>query len=148
MTARRGAGPGLLAGTAFLLVEAAAGATPWAFPEGIAHTLGVGTPGYALQPWPLLLGVVMHLLVSAGLGVLYAAIARRLRLSGARLVIGAVAFSMVETAVAIWAVLHTILPATLPALLDAVPWWASVAGHTGYGLLLGLALLHRSSSSS
>lgn len=45
--------PGLLAGVAFLLFEMLVGlftTTGWAFPEGIAHTVGIGSDGYTLQP--------------------------------------------------------------------------------------------------
>lgn len=136
--------PGLLAGAAFLLFEMLVGSfatTTWAFPEGIAHTIGIGPPGYAWQPWSLLAGVIVHLTVSVGLGVLFIVIARRLRLTGARLVAGAIVFSGVETGFTIWAVLHTLVSSRLPFLLGSTPFWASFVGHVGFGAVLGLLLL-------
>jgi hypothetical protein len=140
---RRWIVPGLAAGALFLGLELLFGAfttTVWAFPEGIAHTIGIGAPGYDFQPLPLLTGAAVHLLVSVGLGAVFTALADRLRLTGTAVVIAAWLFSGVETAVAIWVVLHTLLPATLPLLLGSVPLWASIVGHNAYGLTLGLLL--------
>lgn len=133
--------PGLLAGAAFLVFEMLVGlftTTGWAFPEGIAHTVGIGSDGYTLQPGPLLIGVLVHLSVSVALGALFTAITRPLALTRPALITGAWIFSGVETAVTIWAVLHTLVPARLPLLLDAVPLWASIIGHNIFGLLLGV----------
>ncbi|HEY3611978.1 MAG TPA: hypothetical protein VGL06_31095 [Pseudonocardiaceae bacterium] len=142
-TARRWVLPGLTAGGFFLVVEMLFGSfttTVWAFPEGIAHTIGIGAHGYGLQPLPLLAGVIVHLSVSVGLGALFTVLADRLRLAGTATIIAAWLFSGAETAVAIWAVLHTVLPATLPMLLQSVPLWASIVGHNIYGLTLGFLL--------
>ncbi len=136
--------PGLIAGATFLVFEMVVGSfatTTWAFPEGIAHTIGIGVPGYEWQPWSLLAGVIVHLTVSVGLGVLFIVIARRLRLTDSKLVVGAIVFSGVETAFTIWAVLHTLVPSQLPFLLGSTPFWASFVGHSGFGLILGLLLL-------
>jgi hypothetical protein len=43
-----------------------------------------------------------------------------------------------ESAISIWLVLHTLVPDTLPVLLGAVPFWASVLGRSGFGVMLAL----------
>ncbi len=142
--------PGLVAGAAFLAVEVAAGAlvtTPWAMPDAVAAVLGLGTRGYPFQLLPVLVGVAAHLTISMALGVLYLAIARRLRLRRGWLVLGAWIFSGVETPVSLWGVLHTVLaPHTFQYFLEAVPFWASLLGRNTYGLVLGLAAWHMRSS--
>jgi hypothetical protein len=134
--------PGLVAGAAFLAVAFLAGAlttTPWAMPDAVAAVLGVATSGYRFAAVPVLVGVAAHLAVSTVLGVLYLAIARRLRLRRGLLVLGAWVFSGVETPISLWGILHTVLaPQTFHYFLDAVPFWASFLGHNVYGLVLGL----------
>src|SRR6266567_2265675 len=101
---RRWIFPGLVAGAFFLAVEMLFGSfttTVWAFPEGIAHTIGIGARGYDLQPLALLTGVLVHLSVSAGLGALFTALIDRLRITGKAVIVAAWLFSGVETAVAI-----------------------------------------------
>jgi hypothetical protein len=142
-TARRWVLPGLAAGGLFLVLEMLVGSfttTVWAFPEGIAHTIGIGAHGYGLQLLPLLAGVIVHLSASVGLGALFTVVADRLRLAGTVMIIAAWLFSGVETAVAIRVVLPTFLPGTLPMLLHSVPLWASIVGHNVYGLTLGFLL--------
>jgi hypothetical protein len=131
--------PGIAAGVVFLAVEMLAGATStsaWQFPEVIALTVGIGTPTSAFEPTSLLAGIAIHFAFSVALGVMFVGIARRLRLSGVRLLIGAIVFMYAESAISIWAVLHTFFPATLPVLLGAVPFWASPLGRTAFGLTL------------
>jgi len=48
-----------------------------------------------------------------------------------------------ESAISIWAVLHTLFPSTLWILFSAVPFWASFVGRTAFGLVLA-ALYARS----
>lgn len=141
---RRHIVPGLIAGALFLALEMLIGSfttTPWAFPEAVAHTLHIGTPGYRFEPSALAIGACVHLAVSAALGALFTLIVDRLRITGTRVVIAAWLFSGTETAIAIWGVLHTFLPATLQQFLDSIPLWASILGHNVYGLALGLLLL-------
>src|SRR6516225_6439788 len=85
--------PGLAAGLVFLACEMLAGAmstSVWQFPEAIAQTIGIGAPTDAFQPTSLVAGVAIHFVFSVALGVMFVAIARRLKLSGARLLIGAI----------------------------------------------------------
>ncbi len=138
--------PGLIAGAAFLAIALLSGTlstTVWAMPEGIAQTTGVSAPiGYGFALVPLLVGIVVHLVLSIVLGAVFTAIALRLRLHGWVLVAAAVVFISVETAVALWVVLHNILSATaFSYFLSAIPWWGSVLGHCVYALVLGLLLV-------
>ncbi len=139
--------PGLIAGAVFLAVALLSGAlstTVWAMPEGIAQTMGVSSPvGYSFALVPLLVGIVVHMALSIGLGAIFTAIALRLRLHGWVLVAAAVVFVSVETAVALWVVLHSILSATaFSYFLSAIPWEGSVLGHYAYALVLSLLLMY------
>ena len=138
--------PGLIAGVVFLaiaLLTGALGTTVWAMPEAIARTVGFNAPtGYGFALVPLLGGIVIHLVLSIGLGAVFTAIALWLRLHGWVLVVAAMVFVSVETAVALWGVLHYILSATVfTYFLAAIPWWGSVIGHYAYALVLGLLLV-------
>jgi hypothetical protein len=140
--ARRWLAPGLLAGATFLGFEMLVGAcstSVWEFPQAIAQTIGIGSPTYDFNAVQLAAGIAIHLAFSIGLGVLFIAIARRLGLSGRRLMASAVLFMWIESATSIWLVLHTLFPATLPVLLGAAPFWASFVGRTGFGVVLALA---------
>lgn len=138
--------PGLIAGLVFLAIAMLSGTfntTVWAMPEGIAQTVGVNAPiGYGFALEPLLVGIVVHLLFSIALGAIFTALALRLRLHGWVLVVAAAVFVSVETAVALWVVLHTMLSASaFSYYLSAIPWWGSVFGHYAYALVLGLLLV-------
>lgn len=135
--------PGLGAGMAFLGFEIVVGAftgSPWSFPQSIPQVIGASAPTPAFEPLSTALGVAIHLMFSIGLGVLFVALAGRLRIRGKRLIAAAVLFMWAESAISIWAVLHTFFPDTLPILFSAVPFWASFVGRTGFGLVL--AALH------
>ena len=138
--------PGLIAGVVFLAIAMLSGTfstTVWAMPEGIAQTVGVSAPiGYGFALEPLLVGIVVHLVFSIALGAIFTATALRLRLHGWVLVAAAAVFVSVETAVALWVVLHTMLSASaFSYYLSAIPWWGSVFGHYAYALVLGLLLV-------
>lgn len=137
--------PGLIAGAVFLVIAMVGGAlstTAWAMPDGIAQAVGIGVPaGYGFAPGPSLVGVAVHLAVSIGLGAIFIAVADWRRLHDWVLVVAAVIFAALEPAVAIWVVLHNLLPTTtFHFFLAAIPLWASVLGHCVYGLVLGLLL--------
>ena len=138
--------PGLIAGVVFLAVALLAGAlstTIWAMPEAIAQTMGINAPiGYDFALGPLLVGIVVHLVLSIALGAVFTAIALRLRLHGWVLVVAAAVFVSIETAVALWVVLHNIESAsTFSYYLSAIPLWGSLLGHYAYALVLGLLLV-------
>ena len=93
--------PGLLAGAMFLAFETVVGTftrTTWAFPEGIAYTIGIGDTHHPWQPWAPVAGVLVHVTMSVGSGVLFTLIVRKLRLFGHQLVVAAIVFSGMETA--------------------------------------------------
>ncbi len=138
--------PGLTAGLVFLAIVLLAGALStnmWAMPDGIARTAGMATPAnYGFAPIPVLIGVVVHLALSVVLGVIFTALVRWLRLHGWVLVAAAGVFITIETPIALWGVMHTLLPATtFSYFLAAIPLWGSVAGHYMYALVLGMLLM-------
>lgn len=139
-TARRLVTPGLAAGATFLGFEMLAGAfstSAWAFPQSIPQTVGLTAPTAALDPLALVVGVAIHFVFSVGLGMVFIGLAQRLGLRGTvRLLIAGVLFMWAESAISIWAVLHTFFPSNLPILFSAVPFWASFVGRTGFGLVL------------
>ena len=141
-SARQWLAPGLIAGAAFLGFEMIAGTfstSTWSFPEAIVQTIGLAAPTPDFDAAQLALGGAIHLLFSLGLGILFIAIARRLRLHGAKLVGAGVLFMMLESPISIWLVLNTLFPATLPIMFAAVPLWASFVGRVGFGVVLALA---------
>ena len=137
--------PGLIAGLVFLAIVLLAGAlstSVWAMPDGIARTLGIAAPAnYGFAPIPVLIGVVVHLALSIVLGVIFTAFVRWLRLHGWILLLAAALFISIETPIALWGVMHTLLPATtFHYFLAAIPLWGSVLGHYMYALVLGVLL--------
>lgn len=137
--------PGLIAGTVFLVTVLVVGAlttTAWAMPDAIAQTIGIAaSAGYGFSLVPVVVGIAVHLALSIGLGALFTALARWRRLHGWMLVAAAFLFITIETPVALWGVMHTLLSApTFQFFLAAIPWWGSVLGHYLYALALGLFL--------
>ena len=139
--------PGFIAGVVFLSIALVTGAmvtNVWAMPNAIAHVIGIAAPaGYGFALVPVLVGIVVHLVFSITLGVIFTAFARWRRLHGWVLVVVGVLFIMLETPIALWGVLHSLLPTTtFSYFLGALPWWGSVFGRCMYGLVLGLLLNH------
>ena len=137
--------PGFIAGVVFLGIALVTGAMVtnfWAMPDAIARAIGIAVPaGYGFAPVPVLVGIVVHLAFSIGLGVIFTAFARWRQLHGWMLVFAGVLFIMVETPISLWVVLHSLLSATtFSYFLSALPWWGSVPGRLLYGLVLGLLL--------
>ncbi len=137
--------PGLIAGAVFLVIVLVTGAlatTVWAMPDAIAQTIGIAAPaGYGFALVPVVVGIAVHLALSIGLGAMFTAFVRWRRLHGWILVAAAVIFITIETPIALWVVMHTLLPATtFQFFLAAIPWWGSVLGHYLYALSLGLLL--------
>jgi hypothetical protein len=138
--------PGLIAGAVFLAIALIAGAlstTVWAMPDGIAQTIGVAAPGrYGFALAPVLVGIVVHLALSIVLGIIFTAFVRWRRLHGWVLVAAAFIFISIETPIALWGIMHNVLPATtFYYFLAAIPLWGSVLGHYMYALVLGLLLV-------
>lgn len=135
--------PGLLAGMAFLaiaLVAGALGTTFWAMPDGIAQVVGVAAPAnYSFALLPVLVGIAVHLALSIVLGVIFTALVYKRHLPGWLLLVAAALFVTIETPIALWGVMHTMLPAkTFYFFLGADPLWGSILGHYVYALVLGL----------
>jgi hypothetical protein len=137
--------PGLIAGVVFLIIALIAGAlatSVWAMPIAIARVIGTAAPaGYSFALVPVLVGVAVHLAFAIGLGAIFTAFVLWRRLHGWQLVVAALIFVTIETATAIWVVMHPLLPATTFSFyLGAVPLWGSVLGHYMYALTLALLL--------
>lgn len=137
--------PGLIAGVVFLAIALGSGAlatTIWAMPDAIAQTIGIAAPaGYGFAPVPVGVGIAVHLLLSIGLGALFTALARWRRLHGWALIAASGIFITFETPIALWVVLHNVLPGSIfHFFLAAIPFWGSVLGHYLYALILGLLL--------
>jgi hypothetical protein len=137
--------PGLIAGAVFLAIALITGplaTTVWGMPDAIARVIGIAAPaGYSFAPVPVVVGVAVHLALSIVLGALFTALARWLRLRGWKLVVASAIFISIETPIALWVVMHNLLPAaTFSFFLSAIPWWGSVLGHYMYALILGLLL--------
>ncbi len=137
--------PGLLSGIAFLtiaLISGALGTNFWGMPDAIARVFGMAVPAdYSFSLVPIVVGIITHLVLSVALGVLFTAFVLWCRLHGWLLYLAAIVFVSIETATALWVVMHNILPAsTFNFYLGAIPWWGSVIGHYVYALLLALLL--------
>lgn len=137
--------PGLLAGVLFLAVALVTGAlatTVWAMPDGIAQTVGIAAPaGYGFALVPVVVGIAVHLALSIVLGVVFTACVSWRRLHSWQLVVAGAIFVTIETPIALWVVMHNVLPAaTFQYFLAAIPWWGSVLGHYLYAFALGLLL--------
>lgn len=97
---------------------------------------------------PALFGAVVHMMVGAMYGVMFAVLARLLRLSGGTLVLAGVVWGLVVFAISSWVA----LPLTA-AVLGSGPQIANMASMVGYltfvlehllfGLVLGLVLKMR-----
>jgi hypothetical protein len=141
--------PGLIAGLLFLGIALMAGTlttSTWAMPDAIAHTLGLSAPpDYSFALVPVIVGITVHLGLSIALGAVLAAIASWWQLQGWRLLVAGVLLIGCETPIALWGVLHPLLPIiTFHYYLAAVPLWGSVLGHVLYALTLSLLLLVQS----
>lgn len=137
--------PGLIAGVAFLIIALISGAlatSVWAMPVAIARVIGIAAPaGYGFALLPVLVGVAVHLVLSIVLGAIFTAFALWRRLHGWLLIVAALIFVSIETATAIWVVMHNLLSATtFQFFLGAIPLWGSVLGHYVYALVLALLL--------
>jgi hypothetical protein len=128
------------------MIVGAATTTAWSFPQSIVQTIGLAAPTSALDPSALLLGIAIHMAFSIALGVMFIALVQRLGVRGTgRLLVAGVLFMWAESAITIWAVLHTLFPSTLYIMFSAVPFWASFAGRSAFGLVLAslVVLLRR-----
>ena len=132
--------PGLIAGLVFAMWAMVVGlftSTLWAPPQGIAQSIGIGSPGHNFQLVPLLVGLVSHMMNSVVLGVIFIAIARAIRLKGPAAVFGGMLYGLVVYVGMYWVVLRGVLSSTSASFLSANPEWSWIAAHLMFGVVLG-----------
>jgi len=103
---------------------------------------------FYLSTGPALVGALVHLMVGAMYGVIFAVLARLLKLSGARLVLAGLVWGLVVFAISSWIALP--LTAAVLASGDQISGMAGMVGypifiveHLLFGLVLGLVLKMR-----
>jgi hypothetical protein len=132
--------PGLIAGIVFAMWAMVVGlltSTLWAPPQGIAQTVGIGTPGHDFQLIPFLAGMLGHMMNSLVLGIVFILIVRAFHLGGIGTVIGGMVYGVAVYAVMYWVLLRGLLAATSASFLSANPEWSWVAAHLMFGVVLG-----------
>jgi uncharacterized membrane protein YagU involved in acid resistance len=137
--------PGLVAGLAFAMWAMMVGlftSTLWAPPQGIAQSIGIGSPGHQVQTLPLFVGLMGHMMNSVILGAVFVLIARVLSLSGGRTVLAGMVYGLVVYAAMYWVILRGLLHASSASFLSANPEWSWVLAHLMFGVLLGALLAY------
>ncbi|TAN31714.1 hypothetical protein EPN29_10875 [bacterium] len=132
--------PGLIAGLVFAMWAMVVGlftSTLWAPPQGIAQSIGIGSPGHNLQLVPLLAGLMGHMMNSVVIGAVFIAIARAIRLHGPAAVVGGMAYGVIVYAAMYWVLLRGVLSGTSGSFLSANPEWSWVVAHLMFGVVLG-----------
>lgn len=132
--------PGLIAGLVFAMWAMVVGlftSTLWAPPQGIAQSIGVGTPGHNFQLVPFVVGLMGHMMNSIVLGAVFIAIARTVRLQGLVAVVGGMVYGLIVYAAMYWVLLRGVLSSNSASYLSANPEWAGVAAHLMFGVVLG-----------
>jgi hypothetical protein len=124
---------GLIAGLVFAMWAMVVGAfTPGsnllAPPQGIAQSLGIGSPGHDFQAVPLILGLIFIAIVGA------------LRLRRATTVIVGMIYGLAVYAAMYWVVLRGLLAGNSGSFLSANPEWSWVVAHLMFGVALGALL--------
>jgi len=132
--------PGLIAGLVFAMWAMFVGlftSTLWAPPQGIAQSIGIGSPGHNFQLVPFVAGLIGHMMNSIVLGVIFVAIARALRLQSYAAVVGGMVYGVIVYAAMYWVLLRGVLSSTSASFLSANPEWSWVAAHLMFGVVLG-----------
>src|SRR5260370_5374849 len=122
--------PGMIAGLVFAMWARVVGlftSTLWAPPQGIAQSIGFGSPGHNFQLVPLVAGLMGHMMNSIVLGVIFIAIARGLRLNGPAAVVGGMVYGVVVYAGMYWVLLRGVLSSTTASFLSSNPEWSWTA---------------------
>src|SRR5258708_38312237 len=112
--------PGLIAGLVFAMWAMVVGlftSTLWAPPQGIAQSIGIGSPGHDFQLVPFVAGLMGHMMNSIVLGIIFIAIARAIRLNGTAAVVGGMAYGVIVYAAMYWVLLRRVLSSTSPSFL-------------------------------
>ncbi len=132
--------PGLIAGLVFAMWAMFVGlftSTLWAPPQGIAQSIGIGSPGHNFQLVPFVAGLIGHMMNSIVLGVIFVAIARALRLQSYAAVVGGMVYGVIVYAAMYWVLLRGVLSSTSASFLSANPEWSWIAAHRMFGVVLG-----------
>jgi len=132
--------PGLIAGLVFAMWVMFVGlftSTLWAPPQGIAQSIGIGSPGHNFQLVPFVAGLIGHMMNSIVLGVIFVAIARALRLQSYAAVVGGMVYGVIVYGAMYWVLLRGVLSSTSASFLSANPEWSWVAAHLMFGVVLG-----------
>ncbi len=140
-------GPGLIAGIVFAMWAMVVGVfTPGsnllAPPQGIAQSLGIGSPGHQIQALPLVVGLMGHMMNSVVFGIVFVALARALRLSGLGTVIGGMVYGLVVYGVMYWVLLRGLLAANSASFLSSNPEWSWIVAHLMFGAVLGAVVAY------
>lgn len=132
--------PGLIAGMVFAMWAMVVGlftSTLWAPPQGIAQSIGIGSPGHSFQLLPFVVGLMGHMMNSIVIGVIFVAIARAIRLQGPAAIVGGMVYGVLVYAGMYWVLLRGLLSSTSASFLSANPEWSWVAAHLMFGVVLG-----------
>ena len=132
--------PGLIAGLVFAMWSMVVGlftSTLWAPPQGIAQSIGIGSPGHSFQLVPFVVGLMGHMMNSIVLGAIFIAIAHALRLPGPLAVMGGMVYGVIVYVAMYWVLLRGVLSSTSTSFLSANPEWSWVAAHLMFGVVLG-----------
>jgi hypothetical protein len=132
--------PGLIAGLVFAMWAMVVGlfaSTLWAAPQGIAQSIGIGSPGHNFQLVPFMAGLIGHMMNSIVLGIVFIAIARALRLQGFATVVGGMVYGVIVYVAMYWVLLRGVLSSTSASFLSANPEWSWIAAHLMFGVVLG-----------
>lgn len=132
--------PGLIAGMVFAMWAMVVGlftSTLWAPPQGIAQSIGIGSPGHSFQLVPFVVGVMGHMMNSIVIGVIFVAIARAIRLHGPAAVVGGMVYGVIVYVGMYWVLLRGLLSSTSASFLSANAEWSWVAAHLMFGVVLG-----------
>jgi len=111
--------------------------TLWAAPQGIAQSIGIGSPGHNFQLVPFVAGLIGHMMNSIVLGIIFIAIARALRLHGFATVVGGMVYGVIVYVAMYWVLLRGVLSSTSASFLSANPEWSWIAAHLMFGVVLG-----------
>ena len=132
--------PGLIAGLAFAMWAMVVGlftSTIWAPPQGIAQSIGIGSPGHSFQIVPFVAGLMGHMMNSIVIGIIFIAIARAIRLHGPAAVAGGMVYGVIVYVAMYWVLLRGVLSSTSASFLSANPEWSWIAAHLMFGVVLG-----------
>ena len=133
--------PGLIAGLVFAMWAMVVGLFPsalWAPPQGIAQSIGIGSPGHIFQLVPLVVGLTGHMINSIGFGAIFIAIARKANLHGIAAVLGGMVYGAAVYGAMYWVLLKGILASTSSSFLSANPEWSWIVAHLMFGVVLGV----------